>query len=100
MMMRTKSMAAGTRVKVKKPGAVPVDSTWDDDGQRTSTPVKRRLQQLFFKGDKRVSASVVYVSSETLRARLKNRKQVKVELRDAAGASIVIVAPSENLIAA
>ena len=33
----------------------------DDDGQRTSTPVKKRLQKLFFRGDKRVHAEVVYI---------------------------------------
>lgn len=98
--MRSLSLAAGTRVKVKAPGSVPQWSAWDDDHQRTSTPVKKRLQQLFFRGDRRITASIVYIGSEALRDRLRARNQVKVELRDPAGASIVILADSQNLTAA
>ncbi len=89
---------AGARVRVRKPGPVPEWSTWDDDGQRTSTPVKKRLQQLFFRGDKRVTAEVIYIGNESLRDRLKSKGQLKVELRDPAGASIVILAEATNLI--
>ncbi len=98
--MRTSALAAGMRVKVRNPGGVPEWSKWDDDGQRTSNAVKRRLQQLFFRGDRRIAASVVYVSNESLRARLKARKQLKVELRDPAGARIVILADAGNVVAA
>lgn len=96
-MMRARSWAAGSRVKVKRPGTVPEWSTWDDDGHRTSTSVKRRLQQLFFRGDTRISASIVYIASESLRDRLKTKQQVKVEVRDAAGASVVLLADATNL---
>ncbi|MBN2447036.1 MAG: hypothetical protein JXO22_09935 [Phycisphaerae bacterium] len=91
------SLTAGTRVKVVAPMSVPIDSTWDDDNQRTSRAVKRRLQQLFFKGDRRIHAAVQYVISETDRARLKRDNQVKIEVRDAAGSSIVITAPTDKL---
>lgn len=96
----SRALGAGTRVHVRRPGAVPQFSTWDDDGQRTSSAVKRRLQTLFFQGDKRVHASVVYVASEALRERLKSKGHVKVELRDPAGSSVVILAEFENLTAA
>lgn len=98
--MRSLTLAAGTRVKVKSPGTVPQWSVWDDDKQRTSTPVKKRLQQLFFRGDRRISASLVYIGSEALRDRLRARNQVKVEVRDPAGASIIILADATNLTAA
>ncbi len=93
-----KIVGAGSRVRVKTAGPVPEWSSWDDDGQRTSTPVKKRLQQLFFRGDKRIIAEVVYIGSESLRERLKSKNQIKVELRDPAGASIVITADAGNLI--
>ncbi|MGE0482331.1 MAG: hypothetical protein AB7Q17_17880 [Phycisphaerae bacterium] len=91
------NVSAGARVKVRDPGAVPLWSTWDNDNQRTSTPVKRRLQQLFFSGDKKIQAEVVYISSETERERLKRDKRVKVALRDPAGSQIVITADVNNL---
>ncbi len=94
------SLGAGVRVRVRKPGPVPEWSDWDDDGQRTSTPVKKRLQTLFFRGDKRVIAEIVYVSSESLRQKLTSKNQIKVELRDPAGASIVITADATNLVTA
>ncbi len=87
-------------MKVRRPGAIPEWSTWDDDRQRTSNAVKKRLQHLFFRGDRRIQASVVYVASEALRAQLKAKKQVKVQLRDPAGASVVILADADNLITA
>ncbi len=90
-------ISAGVRVKVKEPCAVPPWSTWDNDGHRTSNSVKRRLQQLFFKGDRRITAAVVYIASETERVRLKRANRVKVELRDPAGSSIIITACAKNL---
>ncbi len=96
--VRSSSVAAGARVKVKAPGSVPEWSTWDDDHQRTSTSVKKRLQEMFFKGDKRIVGTVVYITSEAVRDRLKAKNQVKVELRDSAGASIIILADAANLV--
>ena len=90
-------ISAGSRVRVIQPGPVPVTSKWDDDRQRSSPSVKRRLQTLFFKGDRRIHSQVVYIGSESIRERLKQKNQVKVELRDAAGSSIVITAEADNL---
>jgi len=84
-----KFIVAGTRVKVKSPGDVPPGSVCDPDGHRVSTTVKRRLQRLFYKGDRRVTGTVVYVGSELERERLRRSGQVKVEVRDATGASVV-----------
>jgi hypothetical protein len=92
-----KFIISGTRVRVKSPGSVPATSTWDDDHQRTSTPVKKRLQQAFFKGDKKVRGEVIYISSESIRERLRSKGQVKVEIRDPAGSCIVITAESALL---
>ncbi len=98
MMHSTKKrISAGVRVRVKEPGPVPGWSTWECDGHRTSNSVKRRLQQLFFKGDRRITAAVVYIASEAERNRLKRDNRLKVELRDPAGCSIVITACAENL---
>lgn len=96
-MLQTKFVPAGSRVKVLEPGAVPAWSTWEDDGGRSSTPVKRRLQQLFFRGDKRISAEVIYISNEAEREKLRNLGRCKVQLRDAAGSMVVITADTENL---
>lgn len=90
-------LAAGTRVKVKEAGAVPHWSEWDCDGHRTSNSVKKRLQQLFFNGDRRVTGQVVYITSETERTRLKRDGRVKLELRDSTGAAVVITACPSNL---
>lgn len=97
--MRTaaKHYTAGARVKVADPGPVPQWSAWDDDRQRTSTPVKKRLQQLFFKGDRRVTAQIVYIGSETVRQQLKKKGQIKVQLRDPSGSTITITADANNL---
>lgn len=89
--------SAGTKVRVSSPGPVPNWSTWDDDHQRTSTPVKKKLQSMFFNGDKRIHAAVVYIGSESEREILKRKNQIKVELKDAAGSRITIVADATNL---
>ena len=99
-MQAAKFISAGTRVKIAAPIAVPAESTWDNDGGRCSTPVKKRLQQMFFRGDKRISGEVVYIGSEDVRTRLRNKGLVKVQIRDAAGSMITITAPVEHLKAA
>lgn len=97
MKSSAKFLSAGTRVRVALPGVVPAWSTWDDDRQRSSPSVKKRLQTLFFKGDRRISSQIVYIGSESLREKLKKKNQVKVELSDAAGSQIVITADAGNL---
>jgi hypothetical protein len=91
------SLGAGTRVRVRQPGPVPEWSVWDPC-QRTSTHVKRRLQQAFFKGDRKIQAEVVYIASESLRERLRSANRVKVELRDSAGSSVTVLADAGNLV--
>lgn len=95
----SKHLSAGTRVKVIEPMSVPSDSVWDRC-ERTSTSTKKRLQEMFFKGDKRVTAAIVFVVGETERARMKRKELTKIELRDAAGSMIVITAPVNALKAA
>ena len=94
---KARPLLAGTRVRVRAPITVPPDCTWDDDFQRTSTSVKRRLQELFFQGDRTLHAEIVYVVSETERVRLQRKNQLKVEVRSPAGSSIIINAPVEHL---
>ncbi len=96
-MQASKHIPSGSRVRVAAPGPVPHWSEWDDDKQRTSTPVKKRLQQQFFDGDRKVQAEVLYIGNESMRDRLRRDGRVKVQLRDSAGSIIVITAPVENL---
>jgi len=95
-----RSLGAGVRVRVKEPVSVPEWSSWDDDGQRVSNSVKKRLQQMFFKGDRRVSASVVFITKESERERLRRHNRLKVEVRDPAGCSVIITAGIDDLSAA
>ena len=97
MMNGSTHLNSGTRVKVKNPGPVPQHSTWDDDGQRTSTPVKRRLQTLFFAGNQKIAAEVIHITSESERDRLKSKGMCKIQVREPSGSLIVITAPLENL---
>ncbi len=97
MKAAAKFLPAGTRVRVAEEMRVPAESVWDDDKQRTSTPVKRRLQEQFFQGERKIQAEIVFISSESIRDRLKSKGLVKVQLRDPAGSSIVITAPINRL---
>ncbi|WP_320046806.1 hypothetical protein [uncultured Ilyobacter sp.] len=98
--MTARALGAGTRVKVQEAGPVPEWSSWDDDGHRVSNSVKKRLQQLFFSGDRRVSGQVVYITRESEREKLRRHGRVKVEIRDSAGSSVIITADTTNLRAA
>lgn len=95
-----RSLAAGTRVKIAEPMSVPSESVWESDNNRTSNNVKKRLQELFFKGDRRIQAEVIYITSETERVRLRRKNLIKVQLRDPAGSIIQITASPEHLKAA
>ncbi len=92
-----KHIAAGTRVRVAQPMPVPQWSECDDDKGRTSVPTKQRLQLLFFRGDKKVAAEVVYISNETERERLRRLGRVKVRIREASGAMVTCTAPADTL---
>ena len=93
-------LSAGTRVRIREAGPVPSYSTWDDDGQRTSTPVKKRMQKAFFGGDRKIQAEVVFIGSESERDRLRAKGLAKVQLRDPAGCMVVVTAEVAGLIAA
>ena len=95
-----KDLAAGTKVCVEHPMDVPEWSEWEDDKGRCSTPVKKRLQNMFFKGDKKVGAEVVYIAKETEREKLRKLGRVKIRLRDPSGSSVVITAESAKLVKA
>jgi hypothetical protein len=90
--------AAGTRVKVAAPMDVPEWSRWEDDRGRVSTPVKKRLQGAFFKGDRKVSAEVVYITQECEREHLRRQGRVKIRARDASGSAVVFVAEAGALV--
>ena len=91
-------MAAGVRVRISQPMEVPTWSKWDDDHGRISTPVKKRLQTMFFNGSSRVTAEVVYISSETERQKLRRLGQIKLRLREPSGSSLTITADPQHLI--
>ncbi len=93
-----KSLSAGTKVRVAEPMDVPDWSTWDDDKGKISSPVKKRLQQLFFRGDKKVSGEVIYIGTEDEREQLRRKGQTKVRVRDQTGSAIVITADPNKLV--
>ena len=95
-----KYIAVGTKVKVIEPMEVPEWSTWDDDKGRTSGSVKKRLQGMFFRGDKKVHAEIVYIAKESVRDKLRRQGQIKVRLRDPSGAMLVITADPAKLVKA
>lgn len=93
-----KDFAAGTKVMMGEPGEIPEWSTWDDDKGRISGPVKKRLQSMFFRADRKISAEVVYIASEEERDRLRRKGRVKVRIRDQSGCAIVITADPSKLV--
>ncbi|MBP7935613.1 MAG: hypothetical protein KA354_13285 [Phycisphaerae bacterium] len=93
----SKNLAAGTKVRVVAPMEVPEWSEWDDDKGRCSTPVKKRLQSMFFKGEQKVAAEIVYIARETERDELRRLGRVKVRLRDPSGSTVVVTAESAKL---
>ena len=93
-----KYLAVGTRVRVTEAMAVPDWAVWDDDKGRISTLVKRRLQELFFKGHKRVTAEVLYVARESEREKLRRKGLIKVRLRDPSGAMLNMTANPDRLV--
>jgi len=90
-------LASGTKVRVAESMDVPSWSTWDDDKGRTSGPVKKRLQQRFFRADRKLTAEIVYIASEEVRERLRRKGQVKVRVRDQSGCAMVLTADPAKL---
>ncbi len=96
----SKNLAAGTKVRVSSPTDVPEWCTWDDDHGRTSGNVKKRLQMLFFRGDKKINAEVVYIAKESERENLRRKGRVKVRVREPSGSCLVITADPTKLMPA
>lgn len=92
-----KMMASGTAVRVTHAMPVPAWSEWDDDRGRTSGPVKRRLQEMFFRGDPKVRAEIAWIVSESERESLMRKGRVKVKIREASGTTLVITALLDQL---
>jgi hypothetical protein len=95
-----RQVAAGTKVRISESMDVPHWSEWEDDKGRTSVPTKRRLQQLFFRGDKKVNGEVVYIAKESEREGLRRLGQVKVRVREASGATVTITVEASKLVQA
>ncbi len=92
-----KYLAAGTKVAVVETMDVPRWSECDDDKGRTSVQTKRRLQQLFFRGERKIAAEVVYIPNETERDILRRQGRVKVRARESSGSMVVFTAPADSL---
>lgn len=93
-----KFMAVGTKVRVAEPMDVPEYSEWDDDHGRTSAMLKKRLQAMFFRGDRKMAAEIVYISKESERDRLRRKGLVKIRLKDPAGSMLTITADPAKLV--
>ncbi len=93
-----KYLAAGTKVRIKEPCDVPEWSKWDDDGGRTSSQVKKRMQAMFFRGDRKIVGEVLYIGRESEREMLRRKGQIKIRVRDSAGTMLAITADPSNLI--
>ena len=85
-------LSVGTKVRVTEPTETPETSKWDDDGGRTSATLKKRIQTMFFQGNPRVQAEVLYIAKESERARLARMGQIKIRLRDKSGCMLNITA--------
>lgn len=90
-------LGEGTEARVTEPMDVPEDSVWDDDGGRTSTRVKKSLQARFFRGDRHLSAEVVYVAKDSERKRLRRKGLIKLCVHDAARSILVLTVDPAKL---
>lgn len=93
-----KHLAVGTKVRVAEPMDVPEASTWEDDGGRTSASVKKRMQAMFFRGDRKLAAEIVYISKESEREKLRRKGLIKLRVRDAAGCILTLTADPNKLV--
>ncbi len=92
-----KYLAVGSKVRIANATEVPAWSTWDDDHGRISATNKKRLQTLFFQGNNKITAEVVYVGNESEREKLRRLGRIKVRLRDPSGSMLVITADPAQL---
>lgn len=94
----SKNLAVGSKVRVSEAMDVPEWCEWDDDKGRTSGVLKKRLQLMFFRGDKKITAEVVYVPKESEREKLRRQGRVKLRLREPSGAMLTITADPSKLV--
>jgi len=92
-----KYLAVGAKVRVAEPMDVPENSTWDDDHGRISPSLKKRMQTQFFKGDKKLTAEVMYISKESEREKLRRKGLIKVRVKDQAGCMLILTADPNKL---
>lgn len=91
------ALVSGTPVKVITPGPPPPGVEWDDDKQRTSGPVKKRMVEMFFRGDKKLRSEVAWIVSESARDELKRKGLMKVKVRESSGTTLTFTVPAANL---
>lgn len=89
--------STGSKVKLIAPMEVPTWCEWDDDRGRVSNHVKQVIRERFFKGDTKLSAEIIHVSSETEREKLRKQGHTKVRVRMPSGDTIVITVELEKL---
>ena len=94
-----KFLAVGTKVRVAEPMDVPENSSWDDDHGRMSASLKKRMQAMFFRGDRKLAAEIVYVSKESDRERLRRKGLIKIRVKDKAGCMLTLTADPSVLVA-
>lgn len=92
-----KRLSSGTAVRVRHAGPVPHWCECDDDRGRTSGPVKKRMQEMFFRGDRKIRAEIAWVTSESERDELARKGRVKIKVRESSGTTLTFTASTENL---
>ncbi len=95
--MESKDFSSGTKVSIKDKTDVPAWSEWDDDRGRISTTVKKNLQKKFFNKDSKVTAEIVYITSESEREKLRKQGRTKIRVRDSSGSTLVFVVETNSL---
>lgn len=95
--MENKDFSSGTKVSIKEKSEVPSWSEWDDDRGRISTSVKKNLQKKFFNKDSKLTAEVVYITSESEREKLRKQGRTKIRVRDSSGSTIVFIVETNSL---
>jgi hypothetical protein len=98
MSLTQKYLAVGAKVRVTEPIEVPEYSTWDDDKGRISASLKKRMREMFFRGDRKLQAEIVYISRESERELLRRKGLVKVRLRNQAGCMLTLTADPKTLV--
>lgn len=89
--------SAGSKVRVVAPMEVPTWCEWDDDRGRVSNHVKQTIRDKFFKGDPKLNAEILHISSEGEREKLRKAHRTKVRVRMPSGDTVVITVELDKL---